>query len=557
LPVASWIRFEDEENAMPDTSFNEFTLGKYRAVELLGKGGFGTVYRAIDTTLDREVALKVLHPQLVADPTFVERFRTEAKIIAALRHPNVVGVYELGEEAGRLFIAMEYMPGGTLKDRLAQRGRLSFAETLTILQQVCAGLEAAHAEGMLHRDIKPGNILFDKRGHAVVGDFGLARAMQLSSIASQSSSAGGVGTPFYKAPELWRGKPPASPATDVYALACMVYEMLTGRVLFGGDTPDEVIAKHLVDGPDFGTDWPPADAPQGLAEVIQRGIARNPEERFASAKALAEALNELTFTTKREAEKKTRREAEAAAIVARLRRETETRQRAFAKQRPPIHAAPQTTNWLPLILVLATLAVIALLALGNRPQLVATPIPATPKPMSAGSPTDAPQPLPINTAEIHSAYTMSLTLMPSRIPNTSVPTPTRTRIPANTHTNSPPIPTTGSTTGLPVAIGVSKVSGDSYHLVVNVSYVGSFGPTAFPVVVVGGFTPGLIGVAHIGSDTTSPSNMEVYISADSNVFCKHGSFTSDQVTVHFCHGLPGKECDPDTVFPLTHTWCSK
>ncbi len=287
---------------MPDTSFTSFTLAKYRAVELLGKGGFGTVYRAIDTTLDREVALKVLHPQLVADPTFVERFRTEAKIIAALRHPNVVGVYELGEEAGRLFIAMEYMPGGMLKDLLAQRGRLSFDETLTILQQVCAGLDAAHAEGMLHRDIKPGNILFDKRGNAVVGDFGLARAMQLSSTASASSSAGGVGTPFYKAPELWNGKPPASPATDVYALACMTYEMLTGHMLFDGDTPAVVMTQHVLHGPDFGANWPPTDAPQGLSEVIQRGLARNPEERYVTAKAFGEGLNQLTIATQRAAE---------------------------------------------------------------------------------------------------------------------------------------------------------------------------------------------------------------------------------------------------------------
>jgi eukaryotic-like serine/threonine-protein kinase len=299
---------------MPETPFASFTLGKYRAVTQLGKGGFGTVFRAIDTTLDREVALKVLHPQFVAEGDFVERFRNEAKIIAALRHPNVVGVYELGEDNGRWFIAMEYMPGGTLKDRLAQHGRLSFTETLRIMQQVCAGLDAAHAEGMIHRDIKPGNILFDKYGNAVVCDFGLARAVQLSSMASRSSRAGGVGTPFYKAPELWRGRPPASSATDVYSLACMVYEMLSGHVLFGGDTPDVVIAKHLVDGPDFGENWLPSDAPVGLMEVIRRGVARDPEDRFATAKAFMEALDGLTLAAQQEAERVRER---AKAITAR------------------------------------------------------------------------------------------------------------------------------------------------------------------------------------------------------------------------------------------------
>lgn len=319
------------EIAMPETSFTTFTLGKYRAVALLGKGGFGTVFRAIDTTLDRQVALKVLHPQLVSEPNFVERFRNEAKTIAALRHPNVVGVYELGEDNGRWFITMEYMPGGTLKDRLAQQGRLSFAETLHILQQVCAGLEAAHAEGLIHRDIKPGNILFDKRGIAVVGDFGLARVAQLSSMASSSSSsAGGVGTPFYKAPELWRGKPPASPATDVYALACVAYEMLSGHVLFDGDTPDVVITKHVVDGPDFGADWLPADAPAGLSEVLQHALAMKPAERYATAQAFADALNEQEATSKRqeaEAQEAAQRAAEVVALETKRQQEEQEARR--------------------------------------------------------------------------------------------------------------------------------------------------------------------------------------------------------------------------------------
>ncbi len=275
---------------MSDESFKEFMLGKYKVVALLGKGGFGTVYRAIDTTLDREVAIKVLHPQLTTDSVFVERFRNEAKTLASLRHPNIVGVYEIAESnEGRVFIVMEYMPKGSLRDRIAQ-GKLPCAETLTILRQACAGLEAAHQKGFVHRDIKPANILFNEAGQAVVSDFGLARVVQTSSIASQSS-IGGVGTPHYKAPELWRGKPPASPATDVYALGCVLYEMLAGKVLFGGETPDEVMTKHVLDGPEFENGWLPSDAPRNLEEVMQKTLARNVGERYQSASKLFEALN--------------------------------------------------------------------------------------------------------------------------------------------------------------------------------------------------------------------------------------------------------------------------
>jgi serine/threonine-protein kinase len=270
--------------------FTEFNLGKYRIVALLGKGGFGTVYRAIDTTLDRVVALKVLHATLTTDSSFVEKFRREAKTLANLRHPNVVGVYEIGEENGRVFIAMEFMSQGSLQDLIQRQGKLSFAESLKILEQVCAGLEAAHKKGLVHRDIKPANILFNEEGQAIVSDFGLARMVQTSS-AGAASSVGGVGTPHYKAPELWRGRPPASPATDVYALGCVLYEMLTGEILFGGETPDEVITKHLVDGPEFAKGWLPADAQRDLEEVTKKALARNPEERYHSAARLFEALN--------------------------------------------------------------------------------------------------------------------------------------------------------------------------------------------------------------------------------------------------------------------------
>jgi len=263
-------------------------LGKYTILETIGKGGFGTVYRAQDRSLDRFVALKVLHPNMAADVDFLERFRLEAKISARFRHPNLVGVYSVEEDGGRFYIAMEYMPGGSLQDRLARDGRMSFAEARRILLQVCAGLQVAHAQGLVHRDIKPGNILFSEDGQAVVSDFGLVKAASLSS--GSASSMGAVGTPFYKAPELWLGRPPATPATDVYSLGCVLYEMLSGRLLFPGDTPDEVITRHLVLEPEYAEDWASPDSPPEVETLVRKALQRDPGRRYKDAAEFAQAL---------------------------------------------------------------------------------------------------------------------------------------------------------------------------------------------------------------------------------------------------------------------------
>jgi serine/threonine-protein kinase len=256
------------------------TLGKYELHEQLGRGGFGTVYRATDTVLGREVAIKVLHPQLTTDPDFLERFRNEARLVASLDSPNIVTIYDLGEIDGRVFIAMKYLPGGSLKEKLEKEGA------------VCAGLAVAHKKGLVHRDIKPGNILFDSEGRAVLGDFGLARAIQLSS-ASAASSTGGVGTPAYRAPELWLGKPPASPATDIYSLCCVLSEMLTGEALFDGDTTEEVLTKHLIIGPNLPAAYP-FGVPKGILAVVEKAVSKDPQERYQTVKEFEKGLTELS-----------------------------------------------------------------------------------------------------------------------------------------------------------------------------------------------------------------------------------------------------------------------
>ena len=266
-------------------------LGKYELHEQIGRGGFGTVYRAVDTMLEREVALKVLHPQLTTDPNFLEKFRNEAKLVASLESLNIVTIYDLGETEGRVFIVMQYMAGGPLTERLEKNGAISYSDATKILMQICEGLQVAHEQGLVHRDIKPANILFDKKGNAVLSDFGLAKAVQQSSM-SMASSNGVVGTPAYRAPELWRGKPPASPATDIYSLGCVLCEMLTGKVMFDGDTPDEVLTQHLINGPALPEHYP-AGIPEGMGGFVQKMLAKDPNDRFQSVQKLLESLGAL------------------------------------------------------------------------------------------------------------------------------------------------------------------------------------------------------------------------------------------------------------------------
>jgi serine/threonine protein kinase/ABC-type amino acid transport substrate-binding protein len=255
------------------------TLGKYELLEELGRGGFGTVYRARDTSLEVERAVKVLHSALVADREFIERFTREARFAARLKHPHIVPVYDLGEVEGRFYLAMEIMPGGSLKDLLGKEKSLPYGRALQIMKQIGEALDYTHARDLVHRDVKPGNILFDEHGNAALSDLGFAKA--LSGQGSASLSSGGMlGTPAYMAPEVWRGKA-VTPATDEYSLACVFYEMITGQVLFDGDSPPVVMTKHILDGPRFPEQWPEG-VPQGMETVLGKALSREPKERYTS-----------------------------------------------------------------------------------------------------------------------------------------------------------------------------------------------------------------------------------------------------------------------------------
>lgn len=271
-------------------------LGKFDILEELGHGGFGTVYKARDLVLDRLVAIKVLHPNLVNDPLFLSRFKQEAQIAAQIEHANLVPIYDFGEIDGHFFIVMGYMPGGSLKELLKKEGPLKKERALEILDQIGKGLAYAHKRGVIHRDLKPGNILFDDGGVARISDMGFAKLLHSEGSGSMSTSGGLVGTPAYIAPEVWKDAS-ATTAVDVYSAACILVEMLSGKPLFDGDSTPSVMLKH------FEPLKLPGNLPDGWKPIIENALEKEPNQRTSSTEEIVRSLravDEGTFrpTTK-------------------------------------------------------------------------------------------------------------------------------------------------------------------------------------------------------------------------------------------------------------------
>jgi eukaryotic-like serine/threonine-protein kinase len=254
--------------------------GRYRLVELLGRGAMGEVWRARDTALGRDVAVKLLLEHTAA-PDAVERFRREAQTAARLNHPNVVAAYDFGEEDGRGYLVMELVPGRSLRDELAERGRLGVEEARRLAGQAATGLAAAHAQGVVHRDVKPGNLLLTAEDTVKVADFGIARAA--AEAASALTTTGEMlGTTPYLAPERGMGAD-AESASDVYALGCVLYEMLCGRPPFTGE-PAAVVYQH-VDAAPQPPDGLRPEVPAELAEFILLMLAKDPAARPTTTQA--------------------------------------------------------------------------------------------------------------------------------------------------------------------------------------------------------------------------------------------------------------------------------
>jgi eukaryotic-like serine/threonine-protein kinase len=249
-------------------------LGKYKLQEKLGEGAFAEVYRAVDTTLDRSVALKILKPQLLVDSEAVARFTQEARTLANLVHPRIAWVWELGAADGEQYLAMRYVTGQSLDKVLKARQSLPWAEALAIVQHTAEGLDFAHQKGLVHRDVKPGNIMVSPEEGAVLTDFGLVKALESSGLTRTRVS---VGTPQYMAPETWDGL--ADAAADQYALACVLAEMLTGIPPFDGLTDSAVMKQHVLGEPAFPEQWP-AGTPDGVEGVLNKALAKDSQQRY-------------------------------------------------------------------------------------------------------------------------------------------------------------------------------------------------------------------------------------------------------------------------------------
>jgi len=261
---------------------------RYDIVRPLGSGGMGEVYLARDRTLGRDVALKVLRSQYADDRESAERFKREATSAAGLSHPNIVQVYDRGDtEEGSSYIAMEYVPGGTLKERIVAEGPLDAGLAASYGYQVAEALGAAHAKGVVHRDIKPQNVLITASGTAKVGDFGIARAASAAGDA-QTKTGAVMGTASYMSPEQALGES-ATPKSDLYSLGVVLYEAVTGELPFTADNPIAVSMKHVNEAPRPPSDLNPA-VPDGMNAVIMKLLSKSPEDRYPDADALSEDL---------------------------------------------------------------------------------------------------------------------------------------------------------------------------------------------------------------------------------------------------------------------------
>jgi serine/threonine-protein kinase len=410
-----------------------------------------TVYRALDARLGRTVAIKVLHPEYARDRPFLQRFQQEAEFAASLgAHPNIVAIYDIGQDSGLPYIVMELIDGRSLKDMIRERAPFPVSEAFSIGGQVAFALDFAHKRGLVHRDIKPQNIMVTADGTAKVTDFGIAQSVS----ASQLTRTGMViGTVHYFSPEQARGKT-AAPASDIYSLGVILYEMLTAHLPFDADNPIGVAMQHLHDEPP--SPWTyNASLPAGAVATVMRALEKEPERRYRDAAEFAAALAaplvpDPAGTTKvipiveEAAQEPTTRDrpVEPQPFIRRVAREPTVRRVAATAAVP---SNPWRTSWLALggvlaVLLIAVLAFFFVNKIFGAAGATPTPTPtSTPHPTATAKPrkhTPTPTSIPV--------IVPTQPVIPTAVPPTFTPvpnTPTPTPKPRPTDTPLPPVPT--------------------------------------------------------------------------------------------------------------------
>lgn len=275
-------------------SIPEILGGRYQIIGRLGRGGMANVFRAKDLNLQREVAIKIMHEQLIEDPSFQASFLREARAAANLSHPNIVTIFDFGHDGQRYFLVMEYIPGTDLKTLIRRKQKLDTLEAVNLMIQICAGVGYAHRAGLIHCDLKPQNVLITSDGRAKITDFGIARALATISADEQVDIV--WGSPIYFSPEQAAGGPP-SPASDVYALGVSLFEMLAGRPPFQADDPLKLSELHQTAPPPSVRLYAP-EIPDPLEQIILKVLAKEPSARYRTADQFGRVLK--TFLKQQE-----------------------------------------------------------------------------------------------------------------------------------------------------------------------------------------------------------------------------------------------------------------
>jgi serine/threonine protein kinase len=415
------------------------TLGKYRIVEQIGRGGMASVYKAYHPGLDRYVAIKLMHAFLVDEEGFAERFRREAQSVARLRHPNIVQMYDFDVEGDTSYMVMEFLQGPSLKHRLAeleaQGGWLTLEEAAQIVRGVGEALDYAHRNGMVHRDVKPANIMLTDDGGAILTDFGIVKML---SAATQLTASGAlIGTPAYMSPEQTTGLV-GDERTDIYSLGIVLYQLATGRLPYDADTPMAIVLKHLNAPLPIPTMLNP-DIPEGVERVILKSLAKNPDDRYQTVRDMLDHLDSAMRGERVPAVDR----AITTASQPITGSPTLTGKQLPAGTTPPRRPTPFWAVGSAALLLVAIL--VGGFALFGRTSPTPTPTPTTAvalaPPTSSPTITATETPRPTNTPDVaatNSAATVVAAALTVGAPTrTAIPTPTNTPTPTSTHAPTP------------------------------------------------------------------------------------------------------------------------